>query len=93
MANYLNCMKFFGLNKIKAITVSANVIGGLCVLLVIWLPNGWWTAVLAFSGLFTVISGQIVLLLAWKCPHCDRHLPINGMFGMDFCPYCGNRLE
>ncbi|KFI52274.1 hypothetical protein [Bifidobacterium biavatii] len=48
--------------------------------------------VLGIGGLVIAIAGFILQLIFWKCPHCDKHLPTTGTFGMIRCPYCGNDL-
>lgn len=51
------------------------------------------TPVFFVIGLLLLIGGVVVRLVFYRCPHCHRLLPGRAPLDMDYCPYCGKRLE
>ena len=45
------------------------------------------------AGLIITCIGFIYFLIFWRCPFCRKQLPFQGMFGMEYCPYCGNKID
>ena len=39
------------------------------------------------------LAAIIVELVFWRCPDCHMPLPIQGLWGAEFCPYCGKKLK
>lgn len=49
--------------------------------------------VFGFTGLGIILLAIIASGLVWRCPHCKKHLPRQGSFSMDYCPYCGEPID
>lgn len=55
--------------------------------------NSSVSTVLAIGGLVVFALTFASGLVFWRCPTCDRPLPLHGMPGMEYCPYCSYELE
>ena len=40
-----------------------------------------------------MLGHTIYTLVAWRCPHCGRLLPVKHGFWSKFCLYCGKELD
>ena len=49
--------------------------------------------VVGVVGMVVVCTGMIYFCIKWRCTYCKMSLPLNGMLGMTYCPYCGNQLD
>ena len=63
-------------------------------------PKALWGswAFLALAILLVWIGPLILRYVVWRCPNCNRVLPVSMRFGpferrKEDCPYCGARLE
>ena len=54
--------------------------------------SGIIVPILVIAGILAALAGLIVYFLFWRCPDCRKHLPIQSMYDIDFCPNCGKRL-
>lgn len=43
------------------------------------------------SGVLLILAGLVVMLLYWRCPNCERILPLRE-WNIQYCPYCGGKL-
>lgn len=51
----------------------------------------WNEGVVALLGLVGIGAACFVLVVFWRCPHCDKSL---GKLGnLKYCPYCGEKLD
>lgn len=79
------------MRKIKVIGNTLIIVG--ILLLVSALIIDSIAPLLSITGLIVACLGLLYFLFYWRCPHCHKHLPFNGMLGMEHCPYCGNQLN
>ena len=35
---------------------------------------------------------ELICSVFWRCPHCERHLPVRSSIFMSYCPFCGEHL-
>lgn len=52
-----------------------------------------WNPVAVCAGVGILVLGQLSGLVFWRCPTCDRVLPLRGLIGMEHCPYCSYSLR
>lgn len=83
-------MKGENMYKIKVIGNVLIFVGLLLLIISILINN---ISLLSIIGIVIVCIGFIFFLFFWKCPICHKHLPFNGMIGMEYCPYCGNEID
>lgn len=63
---------------------------------------------LFFFGIGVILTNEIVLIILaamgficafivaaiyWRCPSCKKSLSIQGIFGIEYCPYCAEYLK
>lgn len=46
----------------------------------------------AFLGVCLMLGGIVQALVFYRCPHCEKSLPIRGR-KPDYCPFCGYKLD
>ncbi len=80
------------MTKVKIIG-NALILAGILLMIVAVIMNNNATPVLGIAGMVVSCSGFIYFTIFWKCPFCETSLPINGMIGMEYCPYCGGKLD
>lgn len=70
----------------------------LTMMTVLFLMVAQGNDVWAYVGGGVLVLDMIIYLggttLFWRCDYCGEALPANllPMLGMDYCPYCGNKL-
>ena len=79
------------MRKVKVIG-NILIVMGLLLLIIPLLVNSN-TPLLPIAGVVIVCIGYVFFFLFWRCPFCHKHLPFNGMIGMENCPYCGNEID
>ena len=42
-------------------------------------------------GVLLILAGLVVMLLYWRCPNCEKVLPLRA-WNIQYCPYCGGKL-
>ena len=86
--------------KLKGNPKKARLIGCLLLLagfLTLLLEGTFFTlpdagmAAVAVVAFALLIAAALVFFLFWRCPCCGRGL--RGIFGVDYCPFCGARLD
>lgn len=71
--------------KLCYILLAATVL-----LVMIGLAWKWNEGVVALAGLGGIGTVYCILMIFWRCPHCDRHL--GRLSDMKYCPHCGKSL-
>ncbi len=82
------------MRKVKAIG-NILIVMGLLLLIIALLVNSnipLLIPLLSIAGVVIVCIGYVFFFLFWRCPFCHKCLPVNGMIGMENCPYCGNKI-
>lgn len=78
----------------KKVKITGNillVVGMLLLILSILLDSKF--PIITIAGVILACMGFLFFLIFWRCPFCHKHLPFQGMMGMENCPYCGNKLD
>lgn len=57
------------------------------------IPNEVVLIILAVIGFICFFIAMIIAAIYWRCPSCRKSLPIQGIFGIEYCPYCAEYLE
>lgn len=79
------------MHKVKVIGNTLLVIG--ILLLLIACITDYMTPLLSIAGIVAACMGYVFFWLFWRCPHCGRHLPMQGMLFIEVCPYCSKELD
>lgn len=79
------------LNKVKIIGILILVIG-MFILGLSLLFNNNIQIFLVILGFIIEVIGYLFFLFLWHCPYCNGLLPLNGLLGLHYCPYCGKDL-
>lgn len=77
---------------IRLVLIGVGLIGALMGLLCARSNSAFAAVSMAIA--FACIFGHLIYtLVAWRCPHCGRLLPVKGGFWNKFCLYCGKELD
>ncbi len=69
-----------------------RIIGVLsCVIAIISLYNDWNVAIIV--SIFVLLADLIIIAIKNRCPFCHHSLRIAPVFGEEFCPHCGCKIE
>ncbi len=84
----------WGIGNMKKVKRNGNILlfAGM-VLLIIFIFMDSENPVIGIIGMIISVMGFVYYGIFWRCPHCSRHLPMQGTLGMEHCPYCGNKLD
>ena len=80
--------------KLKKIRIIGNIFIflGLIMLCLVLVVAEFLQPFFAISGTASAVIGLLIFVFFWKCPVCYYNLPLEGSFGMEKCPHCGNNL-
>ena len=54
--------------------------------------TGWTQLILFVLGIGLIISGIVVRVVYWRCPHCKKMLKLGFRQEPTKCPYCRENL-
>lgn len=49
--------------------------------------------ILIAIGVILLVAGGIYLFFKFRCPWCHRTYPWGLSMSIDYCPYCGDKIE
>lgn len=71
------------------ISIMCGMFGALCA----GLGTAIEAYVLAFIGVGLALIGAVLSLIFNRCPSCGRFLGKHAGFSVEYCPYCGEKLD
>lgn len=77
------------MKKIKIVGYSLLVAGMIFLAISLLIDK----FIVGIAGMLVASIGMIYFCIKWHCPYCKISLPLYGMLGMTYCPYCGNELD
>lgn len=82
--NYKNCRKFLWLfwGVCIALALASSLLAATA-----WLVS----RILLGAAVVVLLVGVILCSKYYRCPHCDRAMPINSG-KLTHCPHCGGKL-
>ena len=79
--------------QVRFIADALLISGVLIALIAPLIQNEIISIVFAVICSLFIITAIVILLAFWKCPSCERMLPLKGVSGMKYCPYCSNSID
>lgn len=61
------------------------------MLLLAMVGRAWESVILMSLCTGCFVAAVVLMLLYWRCPHCDRSL--GRLSDLKYCPYCGKSLD
>ena len=75
--------------RTSQVVTNALVVSGVILAL---LGQAVVSIVVAVLGLLLLLTGFVVQVLFWRCPHCHGYLGRPGFGRIAYCPHCGEPL-
>ena len=63
------------------------------LLIALFMKRDIFVATFSIAGLIIYFTALLSAFIFWRCPGCRTLLPLRGMLGMDYCPYCSCNLD
>lgn len=84
-------MNYRSANSLCEILCITGLVTTLCLFL--FETVNFWFYVIAVVGLLLVITGGVIKVIFYRCPHCHGLLPMRTMAIPKYCPECGKKLD